>query len=199
MVLAALHFKFGYPIPFYAGFRAHYIAQLGKYVPGKALALAIRADMTHPLGVPYGVSIIISFYEVLTAMAAGGIVAALIYVFEPPAGSEELLEELGLRIHPSVLGLILVAMCGLPLVPGVFNFAITKMTARLQVMELYRLPPVQFRTLLVGLFMTGIGWWLQGLGMWAMFVAVAPTPPELTLSWWAQLTAAVAFSMSRAS
>lgn len=39
-----LNFKFGYPIPFYAAFRAHYIAQLGKYVPGKALAIAVRTS-----------------------------------------------------------------------------------------------------------------------------------------------------------
>jgi glycosyltransferase 2 family protein len=189
-----LHFKFGYPIPFYAGFRAHYIAQLGKYVPGKALAIAIRADMMHPFGVPYGVSIIITFYEVLTAMAAAGMVAALIYVFDPPEKSRELLHELGIEVHPSLLGLILVAMCGLPLVPGVFNFVITKLTSKLQAIELYRLPPVQIRTLSIGLLATGAGWWMQGLGVWAMFVAVAPTAPGLTFSWWAQVTAAVAFA-----
>lgn len=189
-----LHFKFGYPIPFYAGFRAHYIAQLGKYVPGKALALAIRADLTHPHGVPYGVSIIISFYEVLTAMAAGGMVAALVYAVDPPAGSEELLQDLGITLHPSWLGLVLVAMCGVPLVPSVFNFVIAKMTSKLQAIELYRLPPVEFRTLAAGLLLTGIGWWMQGLGMWAMFQAISPTPPQLTLSRLAEITAAVAFS-----
>jgi glycosyltransferase 2 family protein len=189
-----LHFKFGYPIPFYAGFRAHYIAQLGKYVPGKAIAIAIRADMTHPYGVPYGVSIIITFYEVLTAMAAGGIVAAIVYAIEPPIGSEELLHEVGIELHPSWIGLVLVAMCGIPLVPSVFNFIIAKLTSKLQAIELYRLPPVQFRTLASGLLMTSIGWWMQGLGMWAMFTAVMPTAPPLTLSGLAQLTAAVAFS-----
>ena len=157
-----LHFKFGYPIPFYAGFRAHYIAQLGKDVPGKAIAIAIRADMTHPYGVPYGVSIIITFYEVLTAMAAGGIVAAIVYAIEPPIGSEELLHEVGIELHPSWIGLVLVAMCGIPLVPSVFNFIIAKLTSKLQAIELYRLPPVQFRTLASGLLMTSIGWWMQG-------------------------------------
>src|ERR1019366_6670024 len=44
--------KFGYSTPLYAAIRAHYIGQLGKYVPGKALALAIRADLVHPYGVP---------------------------------------------------------------------------------------------------------------------------------------------------
>ena len=189
-----LHFKFGYPIPFYAGFRAHYISQLGKYVPGKALAIAMRADLMHPYGVPYGVSIIITFYEVLTSMAAGGMVAALIYVVEPPEGSEKLLHDVGIEVHPFWIGLVLVAMCGLPLVPGVFNFIIAKLTSRLQAVELYRLPPAQFGTLALGLVMTGIGWWMLGLSMWAMLKAVTHTAPDLTVSWLAQYTAAVAFS-----
>jgi uncharacterized membrane protein YbhN (UPF0104 family) len=189
-----LNFKFGYPVPFYATFRAHYIAQLGKYVPGKALAIAIRADMMHPHGVPYGVSIILTFYEVLTAMAAAGMVAALVYAFDPPEAGETLLHELGLEVHPSWIGLVLIAMCGIPLLPGVFNFIVGKLTARLQAIELYRLPPVRFGTLALGLLLTGSGWWMQGLGMAAMFRAVMPEPPALTASWWAQCTAAVAFS-----
>ncbi len=189
-----LHAQFGYPIPFYASLRTHYIAQLGKYVPGKALAIAIRADFTHPYGVPYGVSIILSFYEVLTVMAAAGIVAALVYLVDPPAGSTELLRDLGVNVHPSWLGLILVAMCGIPLLPGVFNFVITKLTSKLQAVELYRLPPVRYGTLAYGLALNAVGWWIQGLSMWAMLQAVVPTPPDLTLSWWAQCMAAVAFS-----
>ena len=60
---------FGYPVPLLAGVRASYIAQLGKYVPGKAVVIAIRCEMVHPYGVPYGVTIITTFYEVFTSMA----------------------------------------------------------------------------------------------------------------------------------
>jgi glycosyltransferase 2 family protein len=182
-----LHRLFGYPLPLYAAVRAHYIGQLGKYVPGKALALAMRADLAHPYGVPYGVSIIISFYEVLTGMAAGAIVAAVIYAFEPPG-------DLGVGLHPVALGLILIGLCGVPLLPGVFNFIVGKMTAKIQAVELYRLPPVRFGTLTIGLATTGAGWWLQGLSWWAVLYAVLPDPPALTPSVWAQCTASIALA-----
>ena len=180
-----VHGKFGYPLSVYAVVRAHYIGQLGKYVPGKALAVAIRADLVHPYGVPYGVSIIVSFYEVFTGMAAGGIVAALVYMVEPPG-------ELNIGWHPVWIGLVLIGACGIPLLPGVFNFVIAKLTARIQAVQLYRLPPLRFGTLATGLLNGAAGWWVQGLSWWAMLQAVMPEPPELTASVWAQCTASIA-------
>jgi glycosyltransferase 2 family protein len=182
-----LHDKFGYPLPFYPAFRAHYIAQLGKYVPGKTLAILMRAHFTHPFGVPYGVSIIISFYDVLTAMAAGGIVAALIYAVEPPG-------DLDIGLHPAAIGVVLIGMCGIPLLPSVFNFVVAKLSARIQAVQLYRLPPLRFGVLASGLLMTGGGWWVQGLSWWAMLNAVLPEPPAPTFSMWAQCTASIAFA-----
>jgi glycosyltransferase 2 family protein len=183
-----LHANFGYPLPLYAALRAHYISQLGKYVPGKALALLMRAKFTRPFGVPYGVSVIISFYEVLTGMAAGGILAALVYAIEPPRG------DLEVGLHPLAIGAILIGMCGIPLLPGVFNFVVAKMSARIQAVQLYRLPPLRFGVLATGLLTTGVGWWVQGLSWWAMLNAVLPEPPGLTFSLWAQCTASIAFA-----
>jgi uncharacterized membrane protein YbhN (UPF0104 family) len=189
-----LHQEFGYPLSFYVAMRAHYVGQVGKYVPGKALALAIRAGLAHPFGVPYGVSVITSFYEVLTSMAAGGMVAALIYVIDPPILSKRLEFVAGWPIDPQWAGLLLMGVCGIPLLPGVFNLIIARMTSRIQAIELYRLPPVRYGTLLIGLLTTGIGWWIQGLSLWAILQTILPEPPPLTLSWAAQCTAAIAFA-----
>jgi glycosyltransferase 2 family protein len=178
---------FGYPIALYAGWRAHYISQLGKYVPGKALAIAIRADLAHPFGIPYGVSIIATFYEVFTGMAAGALVAALVFLVEPPE------TEAGLGWHPMWTGIALIGLCGIPLLPGVFNFVIGRLEARIQAIELYRLPPVRLKTLAIGLCATGAGWWVQGLSLWAM-LQVLSDPPDLTFSWWALCTASIAFA-----
>ena len=179
--------KFGYPMSVYAGVRAHLIGQLGKYVPGKAMAIAIRADLVHPAGVPYGVSIIASFYEVFTGMAAAAIVAAGIYAIEPPG-------DLNLGLHPLALGAVLIGLCGIPLLPAVFNFVIAKLTAKIQVIELYRLPPIRFGTLATGLLATAAGSCVQGLSVWAMLQAVVPNAPDLSVSSWAQCTAAIAFA-----
>lgn len=189
-----LHRQFGYPFSLYAGVRAHYIGQLGKYVPGKALALAIRAELVHPHGVPYGVSIIVSFYEVFTGMAAGAFVAALIYLVQPPDLGDELPRTAGIRWHPVWTGVILIGVCGIPLLPGVFNFLVGKLTARIQAVELYRLPPIRFGTLATGLLVTAIGWFVQGISVWAMLQAILPIPPELSVHWWLQCTAAIAFA-----
>jgi uncharacterized membrane protein YbhN (UPF0104 family) len=182
-----LHLKFGFPMSTYAAVRAHYISQLGKYVPGKAMAIWIRSYLVHPYGVPYGVSIIATFYEVFTGMAAGAIVAALIYMIEPPG-------ELNLHWHPFWIGLVLIGVCGVPLLPGVFNFVIAKLTAKIQAIELYRLPPIRTGTLAAGLLTSAAGWWLQGLSLWAMLQAVMPTPPDWSFSMWAQCTASIAFA-----
>lgn len=179
--------KLGYPLPFLAAVRAHYIGQLGKYVPGKALAIALRSGLAHPYGVPYGVSIIATFYEVLTGMAAGAIVAAVIFMVDPPP-------DLGLSWHPAWLGAVLIALCGVPLLPGVFNFVIAKLTARIQAVELYRLPPLRTGTLAIGLLATAVGWWIQGLSWWAMLVAVLPEPPDWSCAFLAQCTASLAFA-----
>jgi uncharacterized membrane protein YbhN (UPF0104 family) len=189
-----LHQQFGYPISFYGAQRAQYVAQLGKYVPGKALAILIRANLVHPFGVPYGVSVITSCYEVFTGMAAGAMLAAMIAAIDPPEISAELLRRVGLDFNPVWLGLVLMGMCGIPLWPSVFNFVIAKLTARVQAIELYRLPPVRLPTLAIGLFASAVGWWLQALSVWAMLQAVVPSPPELTPHVWAQCCAAIAFA-----
>jgi len=190
-----LHRQFGYPISPFAAVRAHFVGQLGKYVPGKALAILIRANLVHPYGVPYGVSIITSFYEVFTGMAAGAMIAALVFAIDPPSAGAELLHRIGLEWSPLWFGLVLVALCGIPLLPGVFNFVIGKLTAKIQAIELYRLPPVQFPTLAKGLMATAAGWWLQGLSVWAMLHAVLlKNEPELSLEVWAQCCAAIAFA-----
>lgn len=179
--------RFGYPISLYTAVRAHFVGQLGKYVPGKAMAVAIRSELVHPCGVPYGVSVIASFYEVFTGMAAGAILAAVIYAVQPPV-------DFDLAWHPLTLGAVLIGLCGIPLLPGVFNFVIAKLTARVQLMETYRLPPVRFVTLASGLLTTSAGWWLHGLSTWALLQAVLPDPPILSPATWAQCTAGIAFA-----
>ena len=189
-----LHGKFGYPISLYTAIRAHYIGQLGKYVPGKAMAVLIRSELVHPCGVPYSVSIIVSFYEVFSGMTAGALVAAVIYLVQPPSLNELPTLAAGLEGHPLWIGLVLIGVCGIPLLPGVFNFVVARLTARIQAVELYRLPPVRFGTLMAGLLTSALGWWAQGLSVWAMLQAVVPDLPAFTFSSWAQCTAGIAFS-----
>src|SRR4051794_25004274 len=69
MGLSALYWRrlllpLGQPAPPAAAFRAYYVSQLGKYVPGKALALVMRAALMRPAGTSAGYAGLTAFYEV---------------------------------------------------------------------------------------------------------------------------------------
>ena len=76
--------------PFYSGggfevAKAYYCGHLGKYVPGKAGVIFIRAAMLKSHGVPLGPGALSAGYETLASMAAGAAVgfALLPYAVDP--------------------------------------------------------------------------------------------------------------------
>src|SRR5262245_20668248 len=73
------------PAPLPTTFRAYFVGQLGKYVPGKALALVLRAGFMRRAGTSVGYAGLTAFYEVLVTMAAGAFVALLLFVVTDPA------------------------------------------------------------------------------------------------------------------
>jgi glycosyltransferase 2 family protein len=162
--------------------RAYYIGHLGKYVPGKAWALLLRSALLRPAGVRLGVGAITAFYEVLTTMAAGALLAASIFLIQPPHVS-------GLIWNPVLTGLLLLCLLGIPLLPGVFNRLVKRLAARFQTFESFRLAPLRHATLAGGLLATGCGWIVMGLSFWAVLQAVLFEPPALTAPHWANLVA----------
>src|SRR5262249_32708583 len=56
-----------------AAVRSYYIGLMGKYLPGKAWALILRAGMAAGPGVHGGIAAMTSFYEVLTTMTVGAL------------------------------------------------------------------------------------------------------------------------------
>jgi len=57
---------------------AYFASQLGKYVPGKALAIVLRVAFARAAGVRTSVAAITALYETLTSMAAGALLAAIL-------------------------------------------------------------------------------------------------------------------------
>lgn len=130
--------------PLGAALRAYYIGQLGKYVPGKAWALFLRTSLVHNHDVGVGLAVRTAFYEVLTTMAAGVLVAAgLFAVLGTDAGAglnaqtlRHLLEmeqpgEGGVQRSVAVLlSMLLFAAFLVPLHPAIFNrLALRRMTS----------------------------------------------------------------------
>lgn len=60
--------------------RAYFVSHLGKYVPGKALTLVMRAALGKDAGVAPGLAGMTAFYEVLLTMGAGVLLAAIYYL-----------------------------------------------------------------------------------------------------------------------
>ncbi len=167
-----------------AALRGYFLGHLGKYVPGKAWALLLRGGCVAGPDVRFGVAIVSSFYEVLTTMAAGGLVAAVIFGLDPPHVP-------GLEWHPAWTGVILLALCGVPLLPGVFNFAVIRVARRLERGGTPTVPRLRLRTLALGLAATAVGWGLLGAGVWALLQGALAAPPSWDASTWARCTGAI--------
>jgi uncharacterized membrane protein YbhN (UPF0104 family) len=162
-------------------FRAYYLSQLGKYLPGKAWALMMRGTLICGPDVKLGVALIATFYEVLTMMASGALLAAVLFALHPCA-------LVSATIDPRWLGLFLAAVCGVPLLPAVFNRLVGRLAKRFHKIESFRLPRLQAWTLLEGLGTTAMSWCLFGVSLWAMVHAVVPDAPPLNWNVWARYT-----------
>lgn len=158
-----------------AAYRAYYLSQLGKYVPGKAWALVMRA--TAMPGVRLGIPAMTAAYETLTTMATGALIAACIipWMF---SGQDSL--------GAQALGLL--ALAGLPIIPGIFNWLIARIT-RPFVDSAEPLPRIPHWSLFEGIAITSIGWVCLGASLLAMIWGLIPEPPQLSLPFAARCVA----------
>ena len=178
---------FGEKPGFFRVYRAYYIGHLGKYVPGKAWALLLRGGLVRGPEVRFGTAVLTAFYEVLTTMAAGALLAAVIFIVQPPEVEK-------LAWHPAFTGLLVLSLVGVPLLPGVFNVLMERLARRFQGIDTFKTPSMQARTLAEGLLTTAAGWMILGVSVFAAVTAVLPSPPDLTWSSWAAMTGAIGLS-----
>lgn len=195
----ALLRRFGAPISFARGIRAHYCGQPGKYLPGKALVLMIRSSMAATEGVRVSTAAVTATYETLVTMSAGLVLTAML---APWVISQEFIEarripvtlpesEFGRWIY--VLIVLAFSVGGLLVATRMFGLAARKLL------------PAQFRagdegqwsklgTLwTVGWYLCALGgWFVHGLGLGCTICSVTTQPFDL--SHWPQWTAAVAGS-----
>jgi glycosyltransferase 2 family protein len=75
------------PIASLPAYRAYLVSHLGKYVPGKAMVVVMRAGMSAEHGARGATAAIATFYETLVMMAAGGLMAALGFALGGPSPS----------------------------------------------------------------------------------------------------------------
>jgi uncharacterized membrane protein YbhN (UPF0104 family) len=156
--------------------RAYFMGHLGKYVPGKAWALLMRTTLASGPGVRPAVAAMTAVYETLTTMTAGAILAAMILIGQSIQRWRE-----GETANTTVSiggALALLALAGIPILPGVFNRLVRRAAAPFLKADAQPLPSVHNWTLLGGLALTAWSWVLLGISLWCVLQAIWPEAPR---------------------
>jgi len=141
---------------------AFFIGHLGKYVPGKAMVVVLRAGLVRGPRVDTTVAAASVFVESLTMMAVGAVVAAglLALLFRH---QQELMWS----------ALVIAAAAGLPTLPPVFRRLV-------RLLQVHRAGPnievalrgLNWRLIVFGWVIITLEWLLFGLSLWATMLAV---------------------------
>jgi hypothetical protein len=198
--------RLGQRLPALAAARAYYVSHLGKYLPGKAWSVLLRVSLARGPGVRLGVAGLTAFYEVLTTMASGALMAAVLFALLMPDTAAALnwdalknlfllqAEETDLpdRKVLVLLALALFAPFGVAILPPVFNRAVHHLSWPFRQSDAEPLPAVRIGAVGDGLVITGVCWPLLGASLWAVLQAVMRDPPEWSLGLWGRFTAFLA-------
>ncbi len=151
----------GQPVTLGRALRAYYIGHLGKYVPGKAMVVLLRAGLLQGQAKPV-LAVVAVFYETLTTMACGAAVAAVLLI----AGFRQQ--------HWLILGsLALTVVVGLPTLPPAFS-RLLRFTRVARTQPLLTSEPIHFGGRLIARGWLGIalGWCFGGASLWAAVRAI---------------------------
>ena len=149
--------------------RAYYVGHLGKYVPGKAMVVVLRAGLLQPGGTRVSVAAAAVFFETLTMMAVGAFWAAAILA-------------VWFRGHWTLcavaIGLMLAA--GIPTLPPFFRrLARLARVAKADPETQKKLDDIGYGTLATGWLMMTICWAMLALSLWATLKAMGIEGLEL--------------------
>jgi hypothetical protein len=176
---------FGQRPSFFTTLRAYYVGHLGKYLPGKAWALFLRASLARGHGVGLGLATVTAFYEVLVTMTGGVLVAVVLFALLAPTTAtrldwEGLRRLANLEAPEGVLGrrplvglaLGLLLPLGTMVAPPVFNRVLHRLSLPFRDKITGPLPRFHWTYLAEGLGLTSIGWVLLGGSLVAAICSV---------------------------
>jgi glycosyltransferase 2 family protein len=180
------------PISTYAAVRAYLISHLGKYVPGKALVVVMRAGLSVPYGARPATAAFATFYETLVMMAAGGLFAAAAFGWETvlpivlPFGFGTA------RVPLSLLGLGMGIAFLVVVEPRIFPRLASLGRLPFRGVGADALPRVTWRLLGEGLLWSTLAWTLLGLSQVAVLTMLGPS--RLLQANWPAVVASVALA-----
>jgi uncharacterized membrane protein YbhN (UPF0104 family) len=165
------------PVALLPAMRAYLVSHLGKYVPGKAMVVVVRAGMVVPHGARGSTAAIATVYETVVMMASGGLIAAAGFTRSVgPNIAEFALPFLGL-VKPPIYRVALWCSLGLGLaflvlaIPQVFGKIAGLLSLPIPGMGPDALPRFTARLLIQGLLYSAAGWILLGLSQIAVIRA----------------------------
>ncbi|MCE5267615.1 MAG: flippase-like domain-containing protein [Planctomycetaceae bacterium] len=139
--------------------RAYYIGHLGKYVPGKAMVVILRAGLIRGPGVEAPLAVVSIFLETLTMMAVGAFLAAAVVV-----GWVHREQEVWF-----IAALAMMFAAGLPTLPPIAKWLARILTAgRLNPATNAKLENLGAGTVAIGWILNTVGWAILGLSLWAV-------------------------------
>ncbi|HSQ58651.1 MAG TPA: lysylphosphatidylglycerol synthase domain-containing protein, partial [Gemmata sp.] len=167
----------GVHVSWYAGMRAYFVSQFGKYVPGKAWVILMRVGMlrhdahAHPLPVA-----VTGVYETLSSMAAGALLAV------------GMLPYLGvLPVELSQQTIVLFCVGALPVTLGVLNHLAARWIAKRRGPDARSLPAPSMLLLAQGLLHGACGHCLLGISLGLTILAVVPDAASIAETYPADL------------
>jgi uncharacterized membrane protein YbhN (UPF0104 family) len=190
------------PVRLVPALRAYLVSHLGKYVPGKAMVVVVRAGMVVPFGARASTAAIATFYETLVMMASGGLIAAAGFARAPGSNVVRLTPPYGGAVEVPVYGLA--AWSGLGIGLAFLVLALPSLFGRLAGLVSLPIPGVgpdvmprfSGRLLSQGVIWSSCGWVLLGLSQLAVVCAFDPGARnvQLALGWAPVMIASVALA-----
>jgi uncharacterized membrane protein YbhN (UPF0104 family) len=151
---------FGQQPGWYETFRAYYIGHLGKYIPGKAMVVIIRASLLSRERTQLSVAVATVILETLNMMAIGGFISALIMLLW--------FRDLPVSDYLIFVAIGLMFFIGLPVFPPIFRRFAKQFGVGNNDPEIaQKLQRLRFHTMFYGWGLMSIDWILLGLSLWA--------------------------------
>ena len=178
-MLKRMHQRVGW----YEAIRAHYVGQVGKYLPGKALVLVMRGSLLKEAGANPVFAGVTAAYETLMFMWSGAALAVALAPAAMPAAywQQMPLVVQGLRQQVWLLpAIVLVATVGVtPFSAWLFTFVGRKALPRDP--NSAAPPPFTASLMVQGAFITSLGWLCHAVSLGCTLQAVSDRPFDLAL------------------
>lgn len=160
-------------IPHRHGIYAYFLGHLGKYVPGKAMAIALRVGYLHRLDIPVRPTILSVFIETLTSLASGSILGALMLQWMP------------VPIWLKVCALVCIPLAAATLIPYTFRGLIARISrSRLGAMPEHVVHAISWQLIGRCTAWSTLGWLMHGTAAWILLMAIYPEPDLATPNAW---------------